>query len=419
MNNNENIRVIVDAGHGGTDPGAIGNNLQEKELNLRAAQYMYRRLQELGIPAVIIRNTDETVPKNERIKRVLSAYNNSPNTILVSNHINAGGGEGAEIVYALRNDPTLATMALNNIGEAGQIMRKVYQRRLPEDPSKDYYYILRETGNTQPLLVEYGFIDNANDANKLRNNLESYVEAVVKAIADYAGYIYTAPGIQDNYYVVKSGDTLYSIARRFNTTVAELKRLNNLSSDILTIGSRLLISEIEELPVTTYKVVRGDTLYSIAQKYNTTINAIKELNNLTSNTISIGQELYIPTLDIPNVPIEPEFPPENDNIITDTDIYIVKRGDSLWKIAKDFNTTVEELINLNNLSTINLQIGDQLLVPKQEDVDGIYIVKNGDTLWSIAKKNNVSVDDIKEINNLTSNLLSVGQQIIIPGKKIF
>lgn len=415
MNNNENIRVIVDAGHGGTDHGAIGNNLQEKDLNLRAAQYMYRRLQELGIPAVIIRNTDETVPKNERIQRALSAYNNSPNTILVSNHINAGGGEGAEIVYALRNDSTLATMALNNIGEAGQIMRKVYQRRLPEDPSKDYYYILRETGNTQPILVEYGFIDNANDANKLRKNLESYVEAVVKAIADYAGYIYTVPGIQDNYYVVKSGDTLYSIARRFNTTVAELKRLNNLSSDILTIGSRLLISEIEELPVTTYKVVRGDTLYSIAQKYNTTINAIKELNNLTSNTISIGQELYIPTLDIPNVPIEPEFPPENDNIITDTDIYIVKRGDSLWKIAKDFNTTVEELINLNNLSTINLQIGDQLLVPKQEDVDGIYIVKNGDTLWSIAKKNNVSVDDIKEINNLTSNLLSVGQQIIIPG----
>lgn len=91
MYNDDEIKVIVDAGHGGTDPGAIGNNLQEKDLNLRAAQYMYNRLQELNIPSVIIRDTDETLPKQERIERVLNAYNNSPNTILISNHINAGG----------------------------------------------------------------------------------------------------------------------------------------------------------------------------------------------------------------------------------------------------------------------------------------------------------------------------------------
>ena len=91
MYNNDEIKVIVDAGHGGTDPGAIGNNLQEKDLNLRAAQYMYNRLQELNIPAEIIRDTDETLPKQQRIERVLNAYDNRPNTILISNHINAGG----------------------------------------------------------------------------------------------------------------------------------------------------------------------------------------------------------------------------------------------------------------------------------------------------------------------------------------
>lgn len=91
MYDNERIKVIVDAGHGGNDPGAIGNNLQEKDLNLRAAQYMYKRLQELDIPSVIIRDSDETLSKNDRIKRVLDAYDNSPNTILISNHINAGG----------------------------------------------------------------------------------------------------------------------------------------------------------------------------------------------------------------------------------------------------------------------------------------------------------------------------------------
>ena len=387
----------------------------EKDLNLRAAQYMYRRLLELDIPTTIIRNTDETLPKNERIQRVLEAYNNSPNTILISNHINAGGGEGAEIVYALRNEPTLATMALNNIGDAGQIKRRIYQRRLPENPNKDYYYILRETGNTEPLLVEYGFIDNANDAAKLRNNLESYVEGVVKAIADYAGYIYTPPGIQDNYYIVKSGDTLYSIARKYNTTVDELKRINNLTSNTLSIGMKLLVSEIDEgYPSTTYTVVSGDTLYSIASRFNTTVSEIKQLNNLTNNTLSIGQKLLIPTLEEPGDTEIPELPPENNETPPETEIYIVEKGDSLWLIAKKYNTTVDKLISLNNLNSINLQIGDKLLVPKAITEQTIYTVQKGDTLWSIAKKNNVSVASLKEANTLANNLLSVGQQLIIP-----
>ena len=413
MNDNGTIRVIVDAGHGGDDPGAVGNNLLEKDLNLRAAQYMYKRLQELGIPSVIIRNTDETLPKNERIERVLEAYNNEPNTILISNHINAGGGEGAEIVYALRNEPTLATMALNNIGDAGQLMRKIYQRRLPENPSKDYYYIIRETGNTEPLLVEYGFIDNENDAKKLRNNLELYVEGVVKAIADYAGYNYKEPTITDDYYIVQSGDTLYSIARRYNTTVDEIKRLNNLASNTLSIGMRLLIRELEEeFPSSTYTVQKGDTLYAIAQKYNTTVDTLKTLNNLTSNSLSIGQILIIPS----ESSTEPSLPNNGESTepSIETQVYTVKKGDSLWQIAKNFNTTVDELIALNNLSTINLQIGDELLVPKQETTQKTYTVQKGDTLWSIAKNNNTTIDEIKKLNNLTSNLLSLGQQIILP-----
>ena len=109
--------------HGGADPGAVSGNLNEKDLNLEAAQYMYKRLQKLGIPATIVRNTDETLDRKERINRILNAYGNSSDVILISNHINAGGGEGAEIVYALRNNPTLAQMALDNIGDAGQIER--------------------------------------------------------------------------------------------------------------------------------------------------------------------------------------------------------------------------------------------------------------------------------------------------------
>ena len=123
MNERKITGVVVDSGHGG-------------DFNLQAANYMTRRLQELGIPVVSVKTTDEDISRTERLRRANEAFNGNPNAILISNHINSGGGEGAEIVYALRNDDTLASMALENIGDAGQKMRKIYQRRLPEDPSK-------------------------------------------------------------------------------------------------------------------------------------------------------------------------------------------------------------------------------------------------------------------------------------------
>ncbi len=91
MYNRATKKVVIDAGHGGADPGAVSGNLKEKDLNLEAAQYMHKRLQELGIPSTIVRNTDETLERKERINRIMNAYGNSPDVIMISNHINAGG----------------------------------------------------------------------------------------------------------------------------------------------------------------------------------------------------------------------------------------------------------------------------------------------------------------------------------------
>lgn len=412
MYNRATKKVVIDAGHGGADPGAVSGNLKEKDLNLQAAQYMYKRLEELGIPATIVRNTDETLDRKERINRILNAYGNNSDVILISNHINAGGGEGAEIVYALRNNPTLAQMALDNIGDAGQIERKVYQRRLPENPNKDYYFIIRDTGNLESLLVEYGFIDNANDAYKLQNNLTDYVEGVVKAIADYVQVPYTKDSTtQENYYTVRRGDTLYSIANKFGTTVDTIKRLNNLTSNTLTIGQTLLISE-ETLPeVSTYIVEKGDTLYGIANKFGTTVDIIKRLNNLTVNTLLPGQQILVPATDQTPVEEEPTIPPIEQPYI----IYTVQKGDSLWKISQRYKVPVNDITAFNNLSNINLKIGDELRIPiTNMETEVTYTVKRGDTLWSIAKDFEVSVDDIKNVNNLATNLLTVGQNLIIP-----
>lgn len=410
--NNSNIKIIVDAGHGGLDGGASANNLIEKNLNLQSSLYMYERFKELGIPVQMTRTTDEYLPKTERVNRVNELYPNDQNVILISNHINAGGGEGAEIVYSLRNDSILAQEILNNIGDAGQIKRKIYQRRLPENPNKDYYYILRETNVSEPLLIEYGFIDNMNDANKLRNNLNDYAEAVVKAVTEYAGYTYTLPGEIPNQnsevYIVKRGDTLYSIARDNNITVSELKQLNNLSNNTIYIGQQLLLKKRieEELPNENdklYIVKKGDTLYSISRKLNISVDTLKRLNKLNSNDIYVGQQLILEE-------------PENQ---VEYDIYTVKKGDSLWSISQKYNINVNELIKLNNLDNTTLQINQTLKVPKTVIEESpiqneeTYIVQKGDTLWSISRKLGISVNELKDLNNLTSNLLNIGQQLKI------
>ncbi len=170
-----------------------------------------------------------------------NSFGNGRDVIILSNHINSGGGEGAEIVYSLRDDDTLATSVLNSIGEAGQKIRRVYQRRLPEDPSRDYYYIMRETGNTQPLLIEYGFIDTPSDVARLNQNIEKYAEAVVKAVAEYIGVPYTPPDSSTSpnpsTYIVQSGDTLWSIAKKYGISVEELKAANSLTNNLLQLGA--------------------------------------------------------------------------------------------------------------------------------------------------------------------------------------
>ena len=409
MNNNEDRavrKVIIDPGHGGTDSGATGNNLLEKDYNLLISKYMYDRFKELGIPVAITRDSDTTLSPTDRVNTILNKFGNSSDVILISNHVNSGGGEGAEVIYALRNRDTLARRILENIGSTGQETRKYYQRRLPSDTSKDYYFIHRNTGNLEPLIVEYGFIDNTKDVEFLKENYKELAEAVISAVANYIGVPYTPPEeITTNTYVVQKGDSLYSIANKLGTTVSELKKENNLTTNTLQIGEVLRIptKEIYEGEENVYIVQKGDTLYSVAMANNTTVDELKRINNLTSNILSTGQLLKIPSALLPE------------------STYIVKKGDSLYSIANKYNTTVDELKRINNLTSNILSIGQVLKLPsdKVSDIEKeentiSYTVQKGDSLYSIARKYSTTIDKIKDLNNLTTNLLSIGQVLLIP-----
>lgn len=318
--------------------------------------------------------------------------------------MNLSGGEGAEIIYALRNNDTFSRKISDELESMGRVVRKYYQRRYPSDSSKDYYFIHRNTGNTEAVIVEYGFLDNVDDANLLKKYWQDYAEAVVKAIANYLGVPYTFDGslINENYYIVKKGDSLWSIANKYGLTVDKLKDINNLSSNMLSVGQKLLINDgtdVDNVNENYYIVKSGDTLYSIAKKYGLTVDELKKMNNLSSNTLSINQKLLV----------------GNDMSTDDNyDVYVVESGDTLWGIASKYNTSVDKIKDINNLNSNNLSIGQKLLVPGNNLGTKKYIVKSGDTLYKIAQNNGTTVTELINLNNLKTTNLSIGQVLYIP-----
>ena len=264
---------------------------------------------------------------------------------------------------------------------------------------------MRETPNTTALLIEYGFIDNPRDQAKLQNNITNYAEGVVKAVSEYIGVPYTAPGsvIEGDVYTVRRGDTLYSIASRFNTTVNALRDLNNLTNSNLSIGQTLRIpGRSEQSEYELYTVQEGDSLYTIANRFNVSASDLIDFNALPTTVLTVGETIKIP---------------KEGATITPENIYVVKPGDTLYKIANTYGISINDLINANNLSSNILSIGQQLILPIKpvtEEDFVVYQVVPGDTLYSIARRYNTKVDAIKAYNNLTSNILNVGSTLQIP-----
>jgi peptidoglycan DL-endopeptidase LytF len=207
-------------------------------------------------------------------------------------------------------------------------------------------------------------------------------------------------------YTVASGDSLSVIAKKFNTTTDQLKSLNSLTSDIIYANQILKVPSTSQTPAssTTYTVVSGDSLSVIAKRFTTTVESIRSLNNLTSDTIFVGQTLKIPSAqEIVNIPSS----------------YTVVSGDSLSVIAKRFNTTTDAIKSLNGLTSDFIRVGQVLKLPTsqpqvQAPAPTTYRVIAGDTLWSISRKFNTTVDNIKSLNSLGTDTLYIGQVLNVP-----
>lgn len=340
--------IIIDAGHGGSDPGGGSNQYWlEKDLNLKIALYEYNRLRQLGIPVSLTRDSDITLNPTDRVLKAYSLADGN-NDILISNHINVDYGkiDGAEVIYSIKDSKTFANLIASNLQAAGQKLSPsgVYTRT--NEYGNDYYYIIRNVRPIKSVLVEFGFADSpGDDVLLLRDNWQRLAEAVVKSVAEFLGYKYTESSPIGKYTVVK-GDTLYSIAKKVNMSIDELKNLNQLTTNTIYPGQILSIyPTVEQAQTITYVVKKGDTLYDIATRFGVTVDTIKSANALTGNNIYPYQSLLIP-------------------LKFDIAEYIVKKGDTLYSIASKYKITVDTLKALNNLGFDTIYPYQALIVPK-------------------------------------------------------
>ena len=186
-----------------------------------------------------------------------------------------------------------------------------------------------------------GYVDRDKFTKDILLNSEDDIPPVVPPV--------NPPINNEIVYIVKRGDTLSEIALWYNTTVNELVEKNNIANpDLIYVGQRIIIRNTQEHSQNgIYIVRRGDTLTRIATRFNTTVNTLVRLNNIINpNLIYVGQRLIVPTGGSANIPIIR---------------YRVRRGDNLYRIAKRYGTTVQNIVRLNRIQKPNLIYIGQIL----------------------------------------------------------
>ena len=262
-------------------------------------------------------------------------------------------------------------------------------------------------------------------------------------------------------YTVVSGDGLYAIARKTGTSIQDLLSLNGLTltstiypGQVLKLSSTSEVSSSEETTASTeetnseetasnevqtsssagsYTVVSGDSLYAIARKTGTSIQDLLSLNGLNLNSvIHPGQVLQLSnayessSTEETVTTTEETASSEETSTSGNTQMYYVHQGDTLYRIARNNGISLSTLLEWNNLSVDSpIHPGQGLIVSygssssseesntTTQSSESTYTVKAGDGLWRIAKNHGLTLDELKAMNQLTSNIIQPGQVLIV------
>ncbi|HON05620.1 MAG TPA: LysM peptidoglycan-binding domain-containing protein [bacterium] len=252
------------------------------------------------------------------------------------------------------------------------------------------------------------------------------------------------------YHTIKKGETLSSIATKYNVNVEDLKNWNNIKSSKIVPGQRIVVKQYQSkntdhknVNQSYYIVMKGDTLSEISKKTDVPVEKLKEYNNISGNSIYPGQKIRIVPQEQKTAAVK-KSESKTGSITSDT--YIVKKGDTLSLISKKTGISVDELKKINNLKNSKLLVGQKIalrnndipvsvetqqiiastdnnqekLDENQDNVSSnkIYInryhtIKKGETLSKIANKYGTTVSSIKRLNNMKSNTIHPGKTIIV------
>ena len=258
--------IIIDPGHGGTDPGAIGFGVREKDWTLRISLYQYERLKELGAKVGITRTTDKTLDATPRTNLIKNKYD-----LCISNHWNAfnGSARGIEAIHSIFGGKDFATSVANKLVKAtGLSLRRVFSKR--NNYGTDYYFMHRLTGGTRTVIIEYGFLDNVTDHNWYKNDSNFYkaAEAVIEAVCKEIGIAYKAKG---NVSKPKRTEKVIT-GRLFKVQAGAFKEIKNAEN---------LHERMERAGIDAFVIQEGGLYKVQAGAYSVKENAEKQLKKVT------------------------------------------------------------------------------------------------------------------------------------------
>ncbi|MGG0889955.1 N-acetylmuramoyl-L-alanine amidase [Cytobacillus horneckiae] len=283
------VKIYIDPGHGGTDSGAIGNSLYEKQLTLSMALKIKAYLEEYeDVEIKMSRTGDQT----RSLKQRTDEANAWGADVFVSPHVNAGGGEGYEdFVY-----PGVKGITLEIQGAIHDSVIKETGFNDRGQKQKDFH-VLRES-NMPAILTENGFIDNKEDTDNLKQT--AFINKIARGHVNGLAKVYklekkkeseSKPNTSSKTHKIVKGDTFYSLAKKYNTTVANLRKLNpGVDEKKLQIGQTINVASTAK----NHTVKSGDTVSELAAKYGSTIKQIRYWNKLDSKyTIYPNQKLRV------------------------------------------------------------------------------------------------------------------------------
>ena len=403
----KNVAAVFDKGNTNSD-----HNI--RRYKIKAGDTIGEIAEEFNVSVSKIRSWNHLTSNRIRAGKILKIYNSSRNRKLANNN-NSQRNSGLTtsddaIIYTIKEGDAISLIA-GKFGVTSKDIRRwnnLYSNRITAGKTLKIY---------PRLAVKKSIIaQTKNSSNKTVSN--SNTEKIL--------------------YKVKPNDTIGQIAEDYFVHSADIRKWNHIRGNKIKVGQKLIVypgkkpSAGEKVAAVSvdkknlHIVKEGESLWTIARNNNVRVADIMSWNNLKSDKVKVGQKFKV----IPAKKVNPKVAVKNNEIV-DKNIHIVEAGESLWIIARDNNVRVADIMDWNNLKSDKVKVGQKLkVIPakkvnpkvavKNNEIADKYIhrVKEGESLWTIARDNNIRVTDIMEWNNLKSDEVKVGQKLIVAGNPV-